>query len=85
MIDRGELGAVRIGPRRVRVRQSQLDEFLAVGERFYGREEVDDGSPWFPVRAALTAVSAAVAAEDREALESAVTGLMTAARSLRMT
>ena len=32
MIDRGEMGAVRVGQRRVRVRQSQLDAFLAAGE-----------------------------------------------------
>jgi excisionase family DNA binding protein len=32
MIDRGELGHVRVGQRRVRVRQSQLDAFLAAGE-----------------------------------------------------
>jgi excisionase family DNA binding protein len=32
MIDRGELTAVRVGPRRVRVRQSDLDLFLASAE-----------------------------------------------------
>jgi excisionase family DNA binding protein len=32
MIDRGELAAVRVGPRRVRVRQSDLDLFLASAE-----------------------------------------------------
>ncbi len=32
MIDRGELGHVRVGRRRVRIRQSQLDAFLAAGE-----------------------------------------------------
>ncbi len=32
MIDRGEMGAVRVGQMRVRVRQSQLDAFLAAGE-----------------------------------------------------
>jgi hypothetical protein len=32
MIDRRELGAVRVGQRRVRVGQSQLDAFLAAGE-----------------------------------------------------
>ena len=32
MIDRGELGHVRVGQRRVRIRQSQLDAFLAAGE-----------------------------------------------------
>ena len=33
MIDRGVLGHMRVGQRRVRVRQSQLDVFLAAGER----------------------------------------------------
>jgi excisionase family DNA binding protein len=32
MIDRGELAAVRIGKRRVRVRQSELDAFIEAGE-----------------------------------------------------
>jgi hypothetical protein len=32
MIDRGELQAVRVGQRRVRIRQSALDAFLAAGE-----------------------------------------------------
>jgi excisionase family DNA binding protein len=32
MIDRGELRAVRVGQRRVRIRQSVLDAFLAAGE-----------------------------------------------------
>jgi len=32
MIDRGELETVRVGQRRVRVRQSVLDAFLAAGE-----------------------------------------------------
>ena len=33
MIDRGELGHVRVGQRRVRVRQSQLDAFLPARQR----------------------------------------------------
>ncbi len=32
MIDRGQLHAVRIGARRVRIRQSELDRFIAAGE-----------------------------------------------------
>jgi excisionase family DNA binding protein len=83
LIDRGELAAVRIGPRRIRVRQSQLDEFLAVGERFYKDQAMDDGTPWFPVRAALTSVASAVAAEDQAALETAIRELQTATESLR--
>ena len=30
-IDRGELHAIRVGPRRIRVRRSDLDEFIAAG------------------------------------------------------
>ena len=32
MIDRGELQAVRVGQRRVRVRRSALEEFIVAGE-----------------------------------------------------
>ncbi len=31
MIDRGELAAIRVGPRRIRVREAELDRFLAAG------------------------------------------------------
>ncbi|MGH2882407.1 MAG: helix-turn-helix domain-containing protein [Solirubrobacteraceae bacterium] len=84
MIDNGELGAVRVGRRRIRVRQSQLDEFLAVGEKLYkGKEERNDGTPWSAVRAALDSVASAVAAEDRETLESAIGDLQAATKALR--
>jgi hypothetical protein len=33
MIDRGELQAVRIGQRRVRIRRSSRDEFIAAGDK----------------------------------------------------
>jgi excisionase family DNA binding protein len=41
MIDRGELGHVRVGQRRVRVRKSQLDAFLAGGESGAQSAEAD--------------------------------------------
>jgi hypothetical protein len=83
VIDSGELGAVRVGRRRIRIRQSQLDEFLPVGEKFYkGKEERGDGAPWSAVRAALDSVASAVAAEDREALESAIGGPQAAMEGL---
>lgn len=66
MIDRRELGAVRVGQRRVRVRRSQLDEFLAAGERpakAVLREAEDDIGPWRTVRAALEAAIRAANAE----------------------
>jgi excisionase family DNA binding protein len=39
MIDRGELPAVRVGSRRVRIQRSDLDEFLAEGRRLTRRSE----------------------------------------------
>jgi excisionase family DNA binding protein len=62
MIDRGELGHMRVGQRRVRVRQSQLDAFLAVGEPGPQPPRAD---PWQGVSEAATAVTAAVRAESR--------------------
>jgi len=62
-----------VGPGRIRVRQSQLDPFLAAGEQFYETEKAgDEHAPWSAVRAALVAVTSAVAAEDRDALVSAI-------------
>ena len=43
MIDRGEMGHVRVGQRRVRVRQSQLDAFLAAGE---SSAQLAEANPW---------------------------------------
>ena len=86
MIDRGELGAVRVGQRRVRVRQSRLDAFLAAGETIHrartGRGAGHDETPWRAVREATAAVATAVEAEDRDALEQALSALTEAARGL---
>src|SRR5947209_4400485 len=50
MIDRGDLGAVRVGKRRVRVRQSQLDAFLAAGAMTHETDPAAaaglDEDPW---------------------------------------
>jgi excisionase family DNA binding protein len=79
MIDRGEMGHVRVGQRRVRVRQSQLDAFLAAGESSSQPAEAD---PWQAVSDAASAVAAAVRAKDREALEHAISRLADAAREI---
>lgn len=44
MLDRGELRAVRVGSRRVRIRRADLDAFLAAGaaERPQGRASRDE-------------------------------------------
>jgi len=79
MIDRGELGHVRVGRRRVRVRQSQLDAFLAAGESNPQPAEAD---PRQAVSEAAKAVTAAVRRQDREALELAITNLTDAAEEI---
>jgi excisionase family DNA binding protein len=80
MIDRGELGHVRVGQRRVRVRQSQLDAFLAAGESSPPAPEANN--PWRGVSEAATAVAAAARDRNREALERAMTSLADAAQQI---
>jgi excisionase family DNA binding protein len=79
MIDRGELEHVRVGARRIRVRQSQLDEFLAAGE---AAPEPPDADPWQAVSEAAADVRAAARERDREALERAIASLADAARQI---
>jgi excisionase family DNA binding protein len=43
MINRGELGAIYLGQRRVRIRRSELERFLAAGET--GRHTTDNPKP----------------------------------------
>jgi excisionase family DNA binding protein len=79
MIDRGELGHVRVGQRRVRVRQSQLDAFLAAGE---SDPQPPEANPWKAVSAAATAVTAAVREQNREGLGRAIASLAEAAQQI---
>jgi excisionase family DNA binding protein len=76
MIDRGELGHLRVGPRRIRIRQSQLDALLAAGEP---GAEPSEANPWQAVSEAATAVTTAVREQSRDALERAITSLADAA------
>jgi hypothetical protein len=79
MLDRGEMGHVRIGQRRVRVRQSQLDAFLAAGA---SNAHLAEANPWQSVSEASSAVAAAVKAQDRDALDRAISTLADAARDI---
>lgn len=79
MIDRGKLGRVRVGQRRVRVRRSQLDAFLAAGESSRQHAEAD---PRQAVSEASSDVLAAVRAQDRDALDRAIARLADAAREI---
>jgi excisionase family DNA binding protein len=86
MIDRRELGSVRLGHRRVRIRQSQLAELLAAGEwpaRAVLHEAENEGGPWQSVRTALEAAIRAVNAEDQEALGGALSELVAAVQEAR--
>lgn len=84
MIDRGELPAVRVGQRRLRIRQSALDAFLAEGETATQEAEADpsETDPWQAVSEAGAAVKAAAQEQDRDALEKAVSALTEASRAL---
>jgi hypothetical protein len=61
------------------VRQSQLDAFLAAGESGPRPAEAD---PWKAVSEAASAVSAAVRAQDRDALDQAISRLADAAQEI---
>jgi excisionase family DNA binding protein len=86
MIDRGDLGAVRVGQRRLRIRQSQLDASLAAGEMTPEAEptaaDEPDEDPWLRVREAPSAVATAAQAEDRDGLDQAMSALTDAAGRL---
>ena len=74
MIDRGELPAVRVGSRRVRVRRSDLDAFLEAGAADVRVEpkpaEVDEGSitAWATFGAAMAEATATLERADRTEL-----------------
>lgn len=78
MIDRGDLPAVRVG-RRVRVRHSALDAFIAAGMT---APQFAEGDPWVAVSQAATAAMAAVQDQDREALARSIADLSDAAKAL---
>jgi hypothetical protein len=86
MIDRGELGAVRVGQRRLRIRRSQLEAFLAAGEMTPEAEPAaaDGGNEdrWLRVREAASAVANAAEAQDRDDLDQAMSALTDAAHGL---
>jgi excisionase family DNA binding protein len=79
-IDAGDLPAVWVGARRVRVRQSDLDAFLAASPARRLYFSGDDG--WRAVSEAARAVTAAVRGKDREALERAIGSLADAAQQI---
>ncbi len=86
-IDRGELAAVRLGARRVRVRQSELDRFIAAGETPRASKEQDAGSADVTaeqrqrVRDAMAKASAALEGDD-DRLASSLDSLINAVRGL---
>ena len=91
-IDRGDLPAVRIGPRRVRVRESDLERLIAAGETTpieTEREPISAGEtegpptePWARLGSALAESSAALTDEDHAELAQALTSLADAATTL---
>jgi excisionase family DNA binding protein len=79
-IDRGELPAVRLGARRVRVRRSDLDALLAAGET-HGRSTAADAA-WTDIRAAISDARRAANRHDEPALRQAMAGLANAVARL---
>jgi excisionase family DNA binding protein len=90
-IDRGELAAVRIGKRRVRIRQSDLDAFVEAGyqpvaapEPSEPEPEIDEGSitAWATFGAAMAETTAVLERTDQAELVQALDSLSEATRSL---
>jgi excisionase family DNA binding protein len=79
-ITAGELAAVRLGARRVRVRQSDLEAFLVASE--IRRERSEAGDPWARVTEAAKDATAAARNQNRDALQRAVKALTVAAEAL---
>ena len=72
-------GHVRVGQRRVQVRQSQLDAFLAAGE---SGPRAAGPNFWQEVSEAASTVVDAVRAQDRDALDRAISRLTDAAQEI---
>ena len=96
-IDRGELPAVRVGPRRVRIKRSDLDRFIAAGtkttenaaEAFWGGGDVGAGASslgdptlWERVGAAASRLGEAVPGSDPRELAEAFSELGDASKAL---
>jgi excisionase family DNA binding protein len=88
-IDRGELSAVRVGARRVRVRTSDLDAFIAAGTT---RAPSDGLAPvaqnpaaelWARLGVALADASKAMTDDERENLTGAARGRVVGAGTSR--
>jgi excisionase family DNA binding protein len=88
-IDRGELAAVRLGQRRIRVRESDLTTFIDAGtsaaaERSPTASDLVDthGEAWTHVRQTLADANAAAVEGDRGSLIAALNALALAANEL---
>lgn len=68
------------GPRRVRVRETDLDAFIA--ESAIRREQLEAGDPWAKVIEAAKAAMAAARKQGRDALDRAISGLADAAQEI---
>jgi excisionase family DNA binding protein len=87
-LDRGQLEGVRVGSRRVRVRQSALDQFLGAGQRRSAAEPsvatVDERSStaWATFGAAMAEATTTLERADRTELVRVLDSLATATRDL---
>jgi excisionase family DNA binding protein len=87
-IDRGELPAVRVGSRRVRVRRGDLDRFLDAGARDGQSDpeltQVDEGSitAWATFGAAMAEAAATLERADQRELLAALQRLSQATQAL---